>query len=187
MIRTMSAAKRTDPRISDASVVKATGRGWKEWFALLDRRAAGKLAHKDIVAIVKDNGGGMWWSQMVTVTYEQQRGLRELHQRADGFATSVSRTISAPIDDLFAAWNNARRRSRWLKNRLTLRKSAKNKSLRITWPAGDSQVEVSFYDKGKGKSQVTVQHSKLRDRDDVAGKKSFWAEALQKLKEHLDP
>lgn len=29
--------------------------------------------------------------------------------------------------------------------------------------------------------------AKLRDRHDVAGKKSFRAEALQKLKEHLEP
>jgi hypothetical protein len=33
--------------------------------------------------------------------------------------------------------------------------------MRITWPDGRTSVEVMFYEKGKAKCQVTVQHKKL--------------------------
>lgn len=35
--------------ISDAAVRKATGKGWQDWFAILDKAGATRLAHKDIV------------------------------------------------------------------------------------------------------------------------------------------
>ena len=82
--------------VGDDAVCKATGRDWRQWFALLDKAGARKLNHRGIVELVDRNGGGPWWSQMVSVAYEQERGLREKHQKADGFAAGVSRTIGAP-------------------------------------------------------------------------------------------
>jgi hypothetical protein len=99
-------------KIGDDAVKKATGKEWSEWFRILDRVKANTKSHREIVDILyKKHGIGPWWSQMVTVTYEQQRGMRALHEKADGFAASVSRTISAPIDELYTAWDDATRRA----------------------------------------------------------------------------
>ncbi len=171
--------------ISDSAVLKATGRNWEQWFDLLDRGGAYKLRHKEIVSIVNDNGAGLWWSQMVTVTYERERGLREVHQTASGFVANVSRTFAVPVGELYDAWRDAKRRAKWLKNKFTIRKATANKSLRITWFDGTS-IDVGFVAKGKGKSQVAVGHAKLEDRREVAEKKSFWSEALRRLKEQLE-
>ncbi len=171
--------------ISDAAVLKATGKNWKQWFARLDRAGARELGHGEIVAIVNEHGAGPWWSQMVTVTYERERGLREVHQTAAGFVANVSRTMAVPVSELYDAWRDARRRAKWLKNKFTIRTATPNKSMRITWSDGTS-VDVGFAAKGKGKSQVAVGHSKLKNRSDVTEKKSLWGKALGRLKEQLE-
>src|SRR5215813_5041444 len=121
--------------ISSEAVKAATGRTWTQWFALLDKAGCKKLDHRGIVAIVAGKYRvGPWWQQMVTVGYEQARGLRVKHQTMRGFSISRSKTLPAPAASLFRAWNDRRWRSTWLKDAsFTIRKSTANKSLRITW------------------------------------------------------
>lgn len=171
---------------SDEAVKKATGHTWDEWLKILDKEGAKKKSHQEIVAIVAGKHGvGPWWQQMVTVTYEQRRGLREVHQTAAGYVANVSKTINAPLAELYEAWSDARRRAKWLRTKLTVRKATEKKSMRITWP-DDTSVEVGFYAKGRGKSMVAVQQSKLKDKNAVTKAKTFWREALEKLQESLE-
>jgi hypothetical protein len=77
--------------ISSAAVHKATGRTWEEWLPLLDKTGAKKLPHREIAEVVAGKFAVRpWWSQMVTVGYEQARGLREKHQTAKGYQVSGS-------------------------------------------------------------------------------------------------
>src|ERR1700752_4374658 len=65
---------------SDA-VLRATGKAWDEWLKLLDRAGAKKMPHKDIALMLsRQFKVPDWWSQMVTVGYEQARGLRKAYQ-----------------------------------------------------------------------------------------------------------
>jgi uncharacterized protein YndB with AHSA1/START domain len=169
--------------ISDAAVRAKTGKGWKEWFAILDRAGATKMSHRDIATyIYKEKGCPGWWAQMVTVGYEQARGLREKYQKADGYAVSRSKTVGVPVRELFEAWSDAKTRRRWLDaTSLVVRKATAPKSMRITWVDGKTSVEVNFYPKGAGKSRVSVQHTKLADAKDVEKKRAYWNERLEKL------
>src|SRR5687768_2359813 len=67
-------------KVSDDAVAKSTGKTWDQWFKLLDKAGCAKMNHKEIVAVVAKHFDGPWWGQMVTVGYEQARGLRELNQ-----------------------------------------------------------------------------------------------------------
>ncbi len=93
------------PSVSDEAVRDATGRGWSDWFALLDAHEAFATDHKAIVALLRDEAelASGWWRQNVTVEYEKARGLRALAgQTADGsFQIGVQRTVDAPAE---AAW-----------------------------------------------------------------------------------
>ena len=167
--------------ISDAAVRAKTGRGWAERFAILDAfdvRANGHAAAARQVAT--EHACGDWWSQMVTVAYERERGLREMHQTPDGYEASVSRTFAVPVAALFAAWQDETARHCWLPDAITIRKTTPRKSMRVTWP-DETSVSVNFYEKGEGRSQVVVQHLKLSDQAAVARIKVYWAEALQRL------
>jgi hypothetical protein len=173
--------------ISDAAVRAKTGRGWLEWFTILDRARASGRSHREIVALIAAEGAPPWWCRMITVSYEQERGLRTRYERADGFAVSRSRTIGAAVDTLWDAWSSPSLRRQWLGEQgLTIRKETPGRSLRIKWPDGSS-VEVVFRSEGDEKSRITVQHSRLRDAGEAAARKEYWGRKLDALRRRLIP
>lgn len=177
----------TKPRMSDEAVEARTGKNWNRWFKHLDAAGAKKMSHQEIVSHLSEKHGVRpWWTQMVTVTYEQARGLREKHEKPEGYEISVSRTIDAPVGKAFKAWTDEKLRQKWLPSNLTIRKATANKSLRITWEDGKTSVAVAFVSKGKDKTQVVAQHSKLADAKSAARMKKFWAKALDALKEAIE-
>ena len=176
------------PRMSDAAVKAKTGKTWKEWFAILDKAGARKLTHQEIVKFLHTKYGvGPWWQQMVTVTYEQACGLRELHQKPAGYEISVSRTVKVPLAKLYKAYATEKARKAWLpEDGLTTRTATPNKSQRVTWNDGKTSLEISFLSKGEDKSQVVVQHSKLPNAKASATMKTYWGKALDRLRASLE-
>jgi len=181
-------AAKHNANVGDDAVRAGSGRGWSEWFALLDQVGAHNWKHKDIAAYVYDElECPGWWNQMVAVGYEQARGLRAVNETASGFQVSCSRTIEAPVRAAYAAWAQESQRRRWLGTvAIAVRTSTPEKTMRITWSDGASSVEVYFYSKGAGRSQVNVQHRKLASARDVASMRGFWSDALERLRHLLE-
>jgi hypothetical protein len=146
--------------IGDAAVQAKTGKTRSQWFALLDRAGARKMSHRQIAAYVHDElHCSGWWSQMVTVGYEQERGLREKNQTPEGYQTSASKTLGVPAATAYQAWFDGKTRRCWLpKAALTIRTATSPKSLRIAWADGAGAVDVRIHPKGDGKCQVSVSH-----------------------------
>jgi uncharacterized protein YndB with AHSA1/START domain len=175
------------PRMSDAAVKAKTGKAWTEWFALLDKAGAKKLDHQAIVAVLHQQYGlGPWWEQMVTVSYEQARGLRKPHEKPEGYEIAKSKTFAAPLAAVYDAWNDKEKRRLWLKDAgFEIRKATPEKSLRFTWVDDATQVVADFYSQGKSKCQVAVQHSKLPSAKAAAEMKDYWAAQLESLQVFL--
>jgi uncharacterized protein YndB with AHSA1/START domain len=173
--------------VSSEAVQAKTGKNWAEWFAILDAAGAQAMPHPQIAYYLQEQHGVPdWWCQMVTVGYEQARGLREVHQKTDGFTANGSKTLAVPIAALYDAWADDTRRAAWLGEvGLTVRKATPDKSLRIAWSDG-SNLDVNLYAKGEGKSQVSIQHSKLPDAETAARMKAFWGAALDRLKAYVE-
>jgi uncharacterized protein YndB with AHSA1/START domain len=182
-----SASGKRTAGIGDEAVARATGKTWAQWLKVLDAAGARKMAHRDIATLLnKKHKVSGWWSQMVTVGYEQARGLRAVHQKASGFSASASKTVDAPFARLYKAWADQKARAAWLgRHSLTIRKATPNKSLRITWGDG-TNVDVNFYAKGAAKSQVAVEHDKLPNAAAVSKSKALWGKALASLKARLE-
>lgn len=170
--------------MSDDAISKKTGRTWADWVRVLDAVNAAERPHREIAEHVASLGTPAWWSQTVTVGYERIRGLRDRGQRRGGsYEANKSRTFNVPIETLFDAFANARKRKKWLPVKLTVRTAIPQKSMRITWD-DDTLVQLYFLAKGS-KSSVTVQHTKLPDRAAVEVTKKVWAEHLERLREFL--
>src|SRR5262249_273953 len=108
--------------MSDAALSKRTGRTWAEWVRVLDDARAAEKPHREIARYVSSLGTPDWWTQTVTVGYERIRGLRARGQRRDGgFEASKSRTFNVPVETLYHAFANTRRRKRWLPVAITVR------------------------------------------------------------------
>jgi uncharacterized protein YndB with AHSA1/START domain len=174
--------------IGSEAVRQATGRGWQEWLAILDEAGARAMDHPTIARLLNEayKVPG-WWAQMVTVGYEQARGMREKHETSRGFEAGRSKTIAASPEDVFAAWKDGRRRARWLADPdVTIRTAMPGKSLRITWIDGKSSVDVGLFPRGESKTQVQVQHARLANAREVERKKAYWGDQLERLKELLE-
>ena len=180
--------RRPAPTSTGVPVKRATGRKRAEWFKLLDRFGAARREHREIADLLaRKQGVPGWWAQMVTVGYEQARGLRDVYQHADGFAANASRTYEVSVESLFVAWNDPKARARWLPRApLELRRAVNGKSMRLAWNPGGSRVLVSFVAKGAGRSQVQVEHGKLPSAAAVTRQKAYWSEALGRLKAVLE-
>jgi uncharacterized protein YndB with AHSA1/START domain len=172
---------------SDESLKAKTGRTWEEWFALLDSAGAMEMNHPEIAILLKEKQGVPdWWCQKITGGYEQERKGREKHQMPQGFQISASKTVNAPLGKLYAAWSDKEQRNGWLQELgLYIRKATLEKSLRITWIDGKSNIEVLFSAKGTARSQVSVQHNKLSDANEAAQLKEYWNEKLDQLDRFL--
>ena len=174
--------------MSDEAVKAKTDKTWKEWFAILTRTGAKKMSHQEIVEVLSsEHNVGPWWRQMIAVTFEQQSGLREAHQKPSGYEISVSRTLSVPLRLAYQAFSNEKQRSSWLQEEgFAIRKSTPNKSLRATWKDKKTSVEVAFVAKSAEKTQVVVQHSKLPDAKAAAKMKNYWRGKLDRLQTALE-
>jgi uncharacterized protein YndB with AHSA1/START domain len=173
--------------MSDASVQKATGKTWDEWAHALDGRGAAGLPHPAIAELVAAYGVSGWWSQTVTVGYEQMRGRRVEHQTTRGFQVSASRTLPISAAAAYRLWADEEERARWLpRARLTVRTATPAKSLRITWDADGTNVVVMLTPKGAAKCQMTVQHDKLPDAEAADRVQAHWRKRLDALAAALD-
>ena len=91
-------------------VERATNRSWDDWLRFMDGIGAQELDHKAIALKVYEELDGTverlgWWTQAVTVAYEQYIGRRIPGQRPDGtFQTSVSRSTAFGMADLMDRW-----------------------------------------------------------------------------------
>lgn len=174
--------------MSTEAVKKATGKSWAEWLKVLDMIDATKMTHKEIAAWIygKKLATG-WWSQMVTVGYEQARGMREKYQKsgAKGYSVSVTATINTPLKKLYNAVADEKFRKLWLREKLEVSSTTKEKSFNAKWKDG-SKVIAGFYFKGPEKSQIALEHSKLEVKAQVEEMRAFWKKRFVKLKELLE-
>jgi len=176
------------PSVSEEAVREATGRGWEEWFAILDRGGAVERPHSEIARWLADEHRvDGWWAQSVTVMYEQARGLRAPGQRPDGWEVSASKTVAVPVERLYEAFTDEQLRERWLPNaEMSLRTATAPKSARYDWEEGSTRVVVGFDAKGDDKSVVALAHQKLPDADTAEAMKAYWREQVVALKELLE-
>jgi hypothetical protein len=178
------------PVISDEAIRERTGRGWDEWFALLDEWGAAELSHPEIAARVATELTTEplgWNAQSITVSYERARGLRAVGQRADGdFAAGVTRTVAVPVERLFDAFVDPVLRVRWLPDDLRERTATRPKSARFDFGEAGGRIHLTFDAKGADRSAVTVDHRRLPDAAEADRMKAFWRERLAALKSQLE-
>ena len=175
---------------SDETIRRRTGRGWEEWFEMLDQWGAPDRSHRETarwLAVQQGLHPLAWNVQAVAASYERARGLREAGEKDDGFAISVSRTMSTPVERLYDAFVEESLRETWLPDgRLRERTATRPKSARFDWGDGDTRVNVTFLSKGEARSTVAVEHRRLADANEAERMKAYWREHLAALMSTLE-
>lgn len=172
------------------AIEKATSITWDKWLAFFDEINAQDLPHKEIAERVYeklahlDNGG--WWSQSVTVAYEQSIGRREPGQRNDGtYETSVSKTLDGTMDEVLEKWVNLTN-DRNEFNGVPFEKepswSETEKWRNWRCPLSDgSRIVVGIYQKSPDKAALGLGHLKLATAESAEVWKAYWKTLLEEL------
>jgi uncharacterized protein YndB with AHSA1/START domain len=173
-----------EPPVSEEAIRKGTGRGWDDWFRILDDWDGTSHTHTEIARHVNgEHGIDGWWSQSVTVGYERARGMRAPNERPEGFEVSVSKTIDMAPMEAWRAFVEPKRRQTWLDLGLRMRTGTRTmgRSARFDVPSEGTRVNVFFDPKRDDRSVVTVTHVKLADAADVAAHRADWKQRLGRL------
>lgn len=200
----MKPAPASTPELGDASVRKATGKSLPEWFRLIDSQRLAEKGRRELTSHLVSAGLDEWWAVTVAVEHEKASGAVEKDGRPKAYSLCATKTIAAPVSKVFGAWSDASLLDRWLGpgtkldfrdggrlenrdgNRATLLRIRKDKDLRLAWEseglAPGSAVEVLFADKGKGKTGVTLNHTRIQERRDADVLRASWGAALDALK-----
>jgi hypothetical protein len=177
-------------KTSDEKIRERTGRGWEEWFGILDEWGAADRSHREIARWLANQMGIhplAWNAQAITASYELTRGLREVGEKDDGFAVTASKTVAVPVERLYEAVVSESARTAWLPDgQLSERTATPPKSARFDWGQGRTRVHVSFLARGETKSTVAVEHRRLADAGQADQMKTYWRERLSVLKGTLE-
>jgi hypothetical protein len=167
--------------ISDDTARAKTGKKWGEWYKILDKAGARMMDHAEIVKFGHEKCGlSLWWSQLVTLGYEQERGIPTPRHRSARSEAYCSKTLAGPLAAVWDAWQVEEVRARWLPD-LTLQvaKSTEHKVLHFDL-ADNSHAVVTFSEKS-GKTRVAVAHTRFEADADLERWKEYWAAALVRL------
>jgi hypothetical protein len=174
--------------VADEAMIRATGKGHAEWFAILDAWGAIDRNHTEIARWLGANHGVPgWWTQNITVAYERVRGRRRPGQMADGFSVSVTRTITVDPARALEGFTNVALRARWLPDApLTPRPTRAALTARFDWTEPTSRVVVAIVPKDPGRATVAVAHERLADAVTADRLKHAWRGWLGELKAFLE-
>ena len=199
----IATAATRDPRVprgelSDRTTRKSTGHGLEHWFKVLDKFGKTNGHTKAAEYLYSEHKVQGWHAQMITVTWERARGLRQENQSCTGtFQVSVSRALAAPVEWIVEFVNDPKARKGWLKGATpALRKAledafANGKSMELKKPDYarmrykwlSSVVEIRVYGKPGDKSSIVADSSDLPDADAVNVRREAFSQALDRLRD----
>jgi uncharacterized protein YndB with AHSA1/START domain len=197
------------PDVNDASCREKTGRALGQWYALLDGLGGAPKGRRELVhALLGGQKFDEWWSTTIVVEHERARGVHEKDGRPKGDSICSTKTIRAPLERVFAAFGVRAGLARWFGpdprvdfakggtlttgdgDRLRFTRIRAGKDLRLAWEhptrAPGSQVEVLFTGKGKGKTGLILNHTRMATRRDADELRAGWSTAFEALEQHLE-
>lgn len=200
----MKCTLKSEHPVTNEAAKAATGKTLDQWFAELDKADGLKLGRREINNRLYEQKIDPWWSATIAVEYEKHHDLRKKDGLFEGYFVCSTKTIAAPPAEVFKAWSGGAALSKWFGNetKADVRDGGtfeskdgdsgkylrvrENKDIRMTFEnksfSAPTQVDVQFQDKGKGKTGLLVNHTRIQTREEADGLRAAWAKALDQLK-----
>jgi len=200
----MKNSLKSDHPVTNEAAKAATGKTLDQWFAELDKVGGLKLGRREISNRLQGEKVDFWWCTTIAVEFEKHHDIRKKDGLYEGYFVCATKTIAAPPADVYKAWTNNADLSKWFGNATkadvkaggtfqnkdgdkgTFLRVRENKDLRMTFEgnglSAPTQVDVQFQDKGKGKTGLLVNHTRIQTRAEADGLRAAWAQALEQLK-----
>lgn len=193
--------------VGDQAVRAATGKGWADWFVILDAAGGTEIDHRDRVAMLADAGLDQgWWQQKVAVGYEHERGLREAGETGDaGYEIGVQRTVGVPRMLVWAQLVSTAGLDTWLGPDVEvaiepgatftaaddtageIRTVAPGERIRVRWQPPDRnqpttvQITLTPSPAADDRTAVRIHQEGLADGDERERMRTHWKAVLEEL------
>ena len=184
-------------QLSDSSeqhLRKETGKGWGDWFRLLDEAAAQGIQLSEMERHLREEQAlSSSWAQQVTAAYErfdQGKGIAPAPV-GQAFSVRMQRTIETDPDAARTAFMDPVELSKWhtQPDDLVLKSEEPNQlfytSTQYT-PTAISTLQVDFFPKEAGRVVVTIKHRQLTSELERERCKADWTWNLDSLKAYLE-
>ncbi len=190
--------------VTNEAAKAATGKTLDQWFSELDKADGLKLGRREINNRLYGQKLDPWWCATIAVEYEKHHDVRKKDGLFEGYFVCATKTIGAPPAEVYKAWANGKELSKWFGSETKadvkdggsfenkdgdkgkFLRVRDNKDLRMTFEnknfSAPTQVDVQFQDKGKGKTGLLVNHTRIQTREEADGLRAAWAQALEQLK-----
>lgn len=200
----MKSTFKSDHPVTNEAAKSATGKTLDQWFAELDKSDGLKLGRREINNRLYAQKLDPWWCATIAVEYEKHHDVRKKDGLFEGYFVCATKTVAAPLADVYKAWSNGAELSKWFgaSTKAEVKEGGafenkdgdkgkflrvrENKDLRMIFEtkgaSAPTQVDVQFQDKGKGKTGLLVNHTRIQTREEADGLRAAWLEALDKLK-----
>lgn len=202
----MKVVLESDNPMTDDAIQQATGKTFAEWFAEVESIGPAR-GRRDVIQELYNQMGRstfMWWATTIWVEYELAKGIvNKKDGLGDGYNICVTKTISAPVDSIYDAFTSGTQD--WLGaspaaldapytddggNTGTWTRLRPGKDVRLVWQTpgvpNPTTVDISFADKGGGKTGIIISHARIQTRAESDGLRNAWTAALDRLKTKLE-
>ncbi len=198
----------SDHPVTNEAAKSATGKTLDQWYRELDTWDGLKKGRREINTHLYGQKIDPWWCTTIAVEYEKHHGIRKKDGLLEGYFVCSTKTISAPVEKVFDAWSSKANLSHWFGEAIkadcrdagametkegdsgTFLRVRKNKDIRLslnsTGFSAPVLVDAQFQDKGKGKTGLLVNLSRIQARAEADAVRNAWAEALDRLKAHCE-
>lgn len=195
---------KSDHPVTNEGAKAATGQTLDQWFRELDAWDGLKKGRREINNHLYGRKIDPWWCTTIAVEYEKHHDVRKKDGLFEGYFVCSTKTIAAPVERVFEACSSGLAMSKWFGESTkadvsdggkfeskdgekgTFIRVRKNKDIRLTMTnPGFSvpvQIDTQFQDKGKGKTGLLVNLTKMHTREEADAMRNAWAEALDRLK-----
>ncbi len=200
----MKTTLKSDHPVTNEAAKAATGKTLDQWFAVLDKRDGLKQGRRAINNHLYEQKVDPWWCSTIAVEYEKHHDVRKKDGLFEGYFVCATKTVAASPAEVFKAWSSGAELSKWFGigakadvkdggafetkegDKGTFLRVRQNKDIRMTFEnkglSAPTQVDVQFQDKGKGKTGLQVNHTRIQTRAEADGLRAAWAHALDDLK-----
>jgi len=200
----MKSTFKSDHPVTNEAAKAATGKTLDQWFSELDKADGLKLGRREINNRLYALKLDPWWCATIAVEYEKHHDVRKKDGLYEGYFVCATKTIAAPPADVFKACSTGVELSKWFGSSTKadvkdggsyenkdgdkgkFLRVRQNKDIRMTFEnarlSSPTQVDVQFQDKGKGKTGLLVNHTRIQTRAEADGLRAAWAQALDQLK-----
>ena len=196
-------------RVSNASVLKCTGKTWDQWISILEKAGGRGLTHGEIVAILKKKYKlTVWWQQGVTTGFEMHIGRKLEGRNAKGeYSTVATKTLPISQSALWRYLESHEGQGVWLEPMADFRFGAgeqfevaggvfgeirtlkKPERLRLRWNNEDwpkpSVLNIAVIPRPADKCVLVFQHDHLPSERAKTTMNGHWKKILAALKERL--